>query len=245
MKNIILLAIATLMISGNAKAQNQFDLGSLTDGQAVLNLSATERVEVLQDTLIANLQFTTMGKDKQKLQDELNKAIKKALKHAGDYTTVETSTQYYNVYVYEPGRRTDKVDPADLNWRAQQNLVLESKDSDALLKLAGELQSMEFDMQGLSYTLSRDKYEETTDSLMKDALKKLQNRANEAASVLNKKSASLIEINLDGGQQHYQPRMAMMRSESMAMDKEAVETPSAAPGKTDVSLTVSARALLK
>ena len=69
----------------------------------------------------------------------------------------------------------------------------------------------------------------------------LQARANEAASTLNKSSAALVEVSLNGGNnQLFRGAMASMAMDSM----ESMAVPVAEPGTTQVNLTVSARALL-
>src|SRR5690606_28829552 len=110
----------------------------------------------------------------------------------------------------------------------------------ALLELAGQLQSQGFTLNNLNYSLSSERYEEVTDSLMTAALAKLQNRADQAAEALGKNSAELIEVNINGGQNIYYRAQPMMME--MAADA-SFSNPVAEPGKSQVSLSVSARAL--
>jgi len=250
MKLKLLAAAAALFILPmNAEAQEgAFDLQTLQQGEVLINLSASERTEVSQDTLIARLDYQVEAESRKEVQAEINEAVKAALDLARDVTEVEHSTQGYNVYQRYEHRPVDNKQGEKERktwWQGSQTIVLESENSDALLTLAGKLQGMDFTMSGLNYSLSSEKYEETSDALLEGALKKLQARAETAQKALGKSSAELIRINLDGSQPMYQPKMMMARMDSMAESSAAMPAPEAAPGMTEVSLTVSATALLK
>jgi predicted secreted protein len=235
-----LLCALGAFASSRALAQNEFGLGSRAPGQLLLNLSATGQRDVPQDTLNASLQYSTQGRDRAKLQNEVNTAMRRALDILKDTSGVEYSTTQYQVYVIDAGRpsNTNIENPV---WRAQQEVALKSLDSDALLEVMGKLQAAGLVATSQYYSLSPERYEEVAASLMQDALKKLQARADEAANGLDKGSAELIEVSLDGSPNFaFRERGAVM----MSMDASAMATPVAVPGETTVSMTVSARALL-
>lgn len=223
-----------------ALAQNEFALGSREPGQLLLNLSATEQRDVPQDTLNASLQYAAQGRNRAELQDEVNGAMRRALDILEASSSVEFFTTQYQVYVVDAGRpsRTDVENPV---WRAQQEVALTSLDSDALLEAMGQLQAAGLVVTSQYYSLSNARYEEVAAELMQDALAKLQSRANEAASGLGKGRAELIEVSLDGS-----PNFAFRgeRAVMMSMDAAAMAPPVAVPGETQVSMTVSARAIL-
>jgi predicted secreted protein len=232
--------VALAFASAAACAQNEFALGTREPGQILLNLSATEQRDVDQDTLNASLQYSAQGRDRTELQDEVNTAMRKALDILEDADGVEYFTTQYQVYVIEAGRpsRTDVENPV---WRAQQEVALTSLDSDALLEVMGELQSAGLVVTSQYYSLSSERYEEVASDLMQGALTKLQSRANEAATGLGKSEAELVEVSLDGS-----PNFAFRERAVYAMDASAqsIAPPVAEPGKTQVTMTVSARAVL-
>lgn len=235
----LLLCVLCAFASTRVHAQNQFGLGTREPGQLLLNLSATEQREVPQDTLNASLQYAAQGRDRTALQNEVNTAMRRALEILEGTSGIEYSTTRYQVYVVDAGRpsRTDVENPV---WRAQQEVSLKSLDSDALLEAMGKLQAAGLVVTSQYYSLSPERYEEVAAGLMQDALKKLQARADEAASGLGKGKAELIEVSLDGSPNFaFRERGAVM----MAMDA-SVAPPVAVPGETTVSMTVSARALL-
>lgn len=221
-------------------AQNQLSLGELQAGQLVLNLSATEQQEVAQDTLNATLDFVVQGRDQVALQNLVNAAVKKALDSAKAADAVQVQTGYYQVYQVqnEPG-----IFSADNpGWRAQQSLQLHSLDSAALLALVGDLQSTGLTVTNLYYTLSPARYEQVSGELTIQVLQTLQQRATNAGGALGKQSAALVEVSLDGNTNVPVTREVYAMS-ARAMDMK-METPSAEPGETTVSVTVSARAIL-
>ncbi len=222
-----------------AAAQVEDPILTLPDGQVILNISATERREVEQDLLVATLSYVATNRDARALQNEINTAMKKAVDLARKEEKVKVNTGSYQVYEQTDPRTKEK------KWRGSQSLTLKSKDADAVLELAGKLQEMKLTMNGLSYMLSPETAADIHDSLMEDALARLQRRADRAAKALNKSSAELREVNTQGGGIPYQQvrhRGAVME---MAMASDAMAAPVAEAGETTITLTVSARAILK
>lgn len=234
-----LLAIAALMTVTPFAAQADDGLNLPPEGHTLLNLSASERMTLPQDLLIASLRIEAKSADTSKVQNDINTAMEKALAEAKKVKDVKVSTGSYHVYEQHVDQRT-KV------WHGQQTITLESKDSAAILKLSGEIQKMGFVMNGLNYTLSPEKAESVRDELMVKALEKLQKKAEMVAKALGKSAYELTDVNVDGGS----PVMPMYKAMAMRADmaggaEMAMAAPVAEPGETDVTLSVSARALLK
>ncbi len=251
MRFIVLTALfAVLSFTLPAAAQDYKTLLDIPAGQTLINLSATERVEVEQDLLVATLQFESQDSDPRALQDRINEIMKKALDKAKTFPDVKVSTQQYYVYPheYDPNPRPYQPNEAprklERTWRGQQGMQLESKQADALLKLSGEIQAMGLTMTGLNYTLSKELMESTQESLLEAALQKLTSKAQRAARALGKSKAELLEVNVDMGGYYPQPGMQAM---TMGAEMGAVrmDAPVAEPGESDISMTVSAKAMLK
>lgn len=235
---VFLIALFLLTLPLPAKAQIEDPILSLPDGQAILNISATVRREVAQDLLVATLSYNATNRSSRELQNEINTVMTNAVALAKKYKNVKINTGSYQVYETQEPRTQEK------KWQGSQSLTIKSKTADDVLELAGKLQDMKLNMNGLSYMLSPETSVEIQDSLMEDALKELQTRANRAAKALNKSKAELRDINVQGGGVSYQQksyaRSAMM--EGMAMD---MASPVAEAGESTISLSVSARVLLK
>lgn len=242
-KTFTLAALLVLPVTANA--QVSYEMNNLAPGQVLMNLDATERTEVAQDTLVARLEYVVEGTDRSEVQNNINSKMKQVIAAADQKDSVQFSTENYHVYMMHEPRPTDSVQSEKISkWRGQQHVMLKSKNSDDVLDLAGQLQGMEMTMVNLSYVLSSEKYEEVSDGLMDAALTKLQARADSAAESLGKSSADLIRVDLGSSGSINQPQPMMM---SMARGESAmsVEAPSARPRMSEVTMSVSATALLK
>jgi len=250
----LLLLIMILCFSSPSRADEREGIPLPPDGYTVLALSATETQTMAQDLLIASLRIEAEGETPETVQAKVNAAMQKAVDSAKKEADVKTTTGGYYVYKHEPnpyppvpvdkdGKPVPVQWPVPV-WKASQTIDLRSKNAARLLDLAGQIQGMGFVMNNLSYTLSPEKAEEARDLLMVNALKKLRERAGLAAKTLGKGGYDLVDVTVDGGGVAYPMHKAMMMRGDMAM-AEAMPAPVAEAGETDVSLTVSARALLK
>ena len=238
-----LLSLAFIALTVPALAQDMKTILDLPDGATLITLSANERVEIQQDLLIANLRYQIEDTNPRTVQNTINEKMKDALKESQKVKTVKAATTQYNIYEYDPNRNKQLKDRKKI-WRGQQGLMIKGKSPDDLLELVGKLQDMGLAMNGLQYTVSPELLEQTRDGLLENALAKLTKKANRTAKALGKSSAELKSVNVDNGGGYYpQPRMARgMAAMSMESD---MAPPVAAPGESQVTLNVSAQALLK
>ena len=206
-------------------------------GHTLVNLSASERMTLPQDLLTASLRIEARGAEPRKVQDDINKAMTRTLALAKAVPTVKTSTGGYQVYEQRLERNV-RV------WQGQQTVQLESKDSAALLDLAGKLQGAGFAVSGLNWSLSPERAESVRDELLVKALGNLQAKAALVARTLGKSGYELTDVNLDGAPQPVPMYRAVRMEMAMAADG-AVAAPVAEAGETEVVVGVSARALLK
>lgn len=239
MRILPLLTLALMLpLSTSVMAQVEDPILAMPDGQAILNISATERREVEQDLLVATLAFKTENTNARTVQNDINKKMKEALDIAQKEDNIKVNTGSYQVY-----ERTDQR-TKETKWHGSQSMTLKSKDSANILKLVGNLQDMGLTSNGLSYTLSPETAVEVQDSLMEAALKQLQTRANRAAKALGKSTAELREVNVQGGNIPYQSTH-QARSMMMAADSMKMAAPVAASGETTITLSVNARVIMK
>lgn len=255
MRTLVFPVIAALAFTTPVMAQNAATSETTPakisfpgSGETILNIAATERVQVPQDLLVASLRIEKEDADPKAVQTQINEIMKKAVDSAKLVPTIKVSTGQYYVYQYDPNPQPEPAKggqkPA-LKWRGTQTIDLQSTNADDLLKLAGTLQDSGLIMNNLSYMLSPEKAEEAKDNLMEAALAKVKARAERAARAMNKSTTSLVEVTVDTADNPIHPPV-MMRA--MAMDGGAMEksaAPTAEAGETEITLTVSARALLK
>lgn len=240
MKFISALLILVCLWPVQAGAQDYKTLLDIPDGSTLINFSVTERTEVDQDLLTAVLRVEYEDFERGAVQDYINSKMREAVDTARDVEDVKVSTQNYHVRSFDPnprdGRRAEK-------WRGQQSLQLKSKNADAVLDLAGELQGMGLAMTTLSYSISPELYEETKNNMLEAALEKLQTKARRTAGALGKNNASLLQVNVDSGCTPVRP---VMMARGMALDAapESASAPVAAAGQSHITLNVSAQALI-
>lgn len=249
MRKIVLLSGAVLAMLTSPVIAQQNGVVELPDGQTALNISATERVEVDQDMLVASLRIQQELKDASEVQNVINTAMNKAVALAKEYPTLKIETgQYYVSPDYrqvknpQSGEETQEIS----QWRGSQTITIRSKNAEDTLKVTGQIQDMGFVMNNLGYELSTEKYEETRDALMEDTVTALQERAQRVAKALGKSSVDIIEINVDAQPMMPQPMYARAKGmEMMAMSSDAMVAPTAEAGLSEVSMTINARAILK
>lgn len=238
-----LIAVLCLFVLP-ANAQDYKTILDLPEGVSLVNLSASERVEIEQDLLVANLRFESDNDSPKALQDTINKTMKKALNTAKKVESVKVSTQQYRVYEYDKNRGKKGLAPQKI-WRGQQGLMVKGKKADDLLELVADLQEIGLTMNNLSYQVSPELLETTREGLLEDALKKLTAKAERTAKALGKSKAELKQITVNMGGHYPRPVMARGMAMNMVADSAEVSAPVAAPGENNVTLNVSAQAFLK
>lgn len=242
-----LLALS-LLLPVAAKAQDN-GLALPPAGQTIVNFSATERRSMPQDLLVASLRIEVDDKkDPGAVQKKINEAMTKALAQVKGEAEFKVSTGSYSVYKYDHrvivNEKTGEGRDESV-WRGSQTIDIESKNATKLLDAVGKVQGLGFAMNNLAYTLSQDVMEKTRDELMVEALKKLSAKAEIVAKTLGKSGVELVDVNIDTGGPVMPMYKAMMGRAEVAMASDAMAPPVAEAGETDVTLTVSARALLK
>ena len=247
LRTLLTLSLLILPLAA-APAMAQDGLNLPPEGTTIVNFSSTEKRTVPQDLLMASLRIEVDEGDAKTIQTKINEAMKKALELAKKESAFKVSTGAYSVYKYDKpiviNAKTgeQKTEPV---WRGSQEINIESKDSTKLLDTVGKIQELGFAMNNLAYTVSPEVADKVRDELMVEALKKLSAKAEVVAKALGKSKAELVDVNVDsGGPVMPMYKTMMARGEAMAMDA-AMPAPVAEAGETDLSLTVSARALIK
>lgn len=231
----VALSMATL--SSHSLAQ---DINLLPEGQTLITLSVTERINVEQDTLIATLRIERENRDAGTLQREINAAMAQVLDETEDATDIKVSTGYYSVYQYNNQPQGGRVDNV---WRGSQSITLEGQNAQKVLELSGVIQEMGFVMSELGYVLSTQRADEVRDSLMESAIARAQSNAERAARALGKTDVDIAVVDIDASLGYSQPQM-MVRG--LAMDAMAEKSePVAEAGESEVSLTVRLQAVAK
>lgn len=207
----------------------------LPEGQTLLTLSVTEREMVEQDQLVAVLRMEDQDSDPASLQSRINRNVEAALEMASDVDEVEVSTGRYTVYQYNQSRGNR----ADMRWRGSQTVRLQSRSSDELLELSGQMQSEGFVMQQLSYQLSAERAEEVRDEMLDRAIVRAREKATRAGEALERGEVEIAELTVEDESGGFRP--VMMRA--AAQDSAEMSSPVAEAGESEVTLTVRVRAV--
>ena len=124
------IAFFTLMLfTVSAFAETNDPVFLLNDKESLLHISATEQREVDQDLLIGNLTIRSEDESNKTVQDEVNKAMAKAVELAKGYENVKAITRGYNVHQYDVNAGRKNL-PRKMKWRGSQTLQLKSKNGD-------------------------------------------------------------------------------------------------------------------
>jgi uncharacterized protein len=230
-RSSLLVAIAlAICVSGAALAQTT---GQQTTDQpaTVLHLSQTAERKVVRDLLRIELRVEETGADPLVLQSAINRRMAAALDRAHQVQGVEAETGAYAVNEEQPQNGPSR-------WRASQSVILTGKAEDALLKLAGSLQSDGLLMSSLGYEVSPETVRGAEDDLTAEALAGLDHRA---ASIADRMHLSVLryrDLRVGNAETGAAP---MPRFAAMAM---AMAPPVGAPGEAVIRVTVAAELLL-
>ena len=192
-----------------------------------ITLSATAEREVDNDELVAVVYAQAQAERQVEAADQVNRDIRWALERAESTRGISAQTlQYSSFPVYSDNRRI-------IGWQARQSLRLESRDSERLSELVGELQSR-VAVQSISYQVSREARAAADDELIGEALETFNRRARLVADRLGRPGYRIVrlDINTGGGV----PTPVAFRS---AMADEVAVAAAAAPSFEAGTQTVS------
>lgn len=232
----VIAALSVLPVA--AHAQQTGSAGLLPEGQTLISLSVTERRDVVPDRLVATLRVEREERDPEELQQHINTMMEQALEHIGEPADITVSTGRYAVYQYE---RQPQGGRSDTGWRGSQSVSLQTDAAyERVHELTGELQGMGLVINQLNWELSSERADETRDTLLEAAIDRARQQAQRAGQALGRGDVEIAEVNVENGG-GFSP--VMMRTASMDMAES--NAPSSRPGETEVTLTISVRAVAR
>jgi predicted secreted protein len=193
-----------------------------------IRLQSQQAESVSNDTMHVTLNTYAEMQDPAKLADKINRDMEWALAQAQQVKAVKVSSGSYQTW---PITRKEVT----TGWRGQQDLMLESADTEALSRLAGQLQER-LQIKSMNFTVSDDKRVAVENRLIDLALNAFKERAQIVGDNLKAKGYRIVELNVGTSTQRppmmYQARMATASME--ANDAVAVEG-----GESEVRITVN------
>lgn len=204
---------------------------SLADDEPRYNqvrLQSQQTESVSNDTMHVTLQTYAEMQDPAKLASRINQEMEWALTQAKQLKAVKVRTGSYQTW---PVTRKEVT----TGWRGQQDLILESRDTQALSRLTGQLQE-QLQIKSMSFSVSDEKRVTVENRLIDLALNAFKERARIVGDNLKADGYRIVEINV-GTSTARPPMMHQARIASMSMetsDAVAVEG-----GESDVRITVN------
>ena len=201
----------------------------------VVALEASATAEVPADTLAVTLFTEEQGPDPADLAARANARLEQALAKAKADPAIEArSGNYQTAPLYD---RANQI----TGWRLRAELVLESRDFKAVGALAGRLQPG-LKLAGMSFSLSRAARESSEASLLGDALRKFQAKAEAIAKAMGFPGYTLGQIAVRSESAIAQP--VAYRMAATALADGAGPPPPMEGGKNAVTIVVSGSVVL-
>lgn len=219
MKRILLLCLAVFASPGFADDELHYN-------QVRLQSRQTESVS--NDTMHVTLQTYAEMQDPAKLATRINQEMEWALAQVKQQKGVKVRTGGYQTW---PVTRKEVT----TGWRGQQDLILESRDTQLLSRLTGKLQD-KLQISSMSFSVSDEKRVTVENRLIDLALNAFKERARIVGDNLKADGYRIVELNV-GTSTARPPMMHQARVASMsagANDAVAVEG-----GESDIRITVN------
>lgn len=172
-----------------------------------VDLSASARQQVPNDTLVAILFREMEGPGAAALAEEVNKAVAEAIKRIKQVPGIQVQTlDYQTLPVYQKERITA--------WRVRQSIRLETRDVAKLGTLLGEIQQR-LNLQSIGYSVSPERLKEVEDRLIPQALKDFQQRAELVSRELGRSRYRIVALRVETAGPPQRPAFMAARAAPM------------------------------
>ena len=191
-----------------------------------VHLQSQQSESVSNDTMHVTLGTHAEQRDPASLARKINEDMEWALSKAKQVKGVKVSTGSYQTWPITNKKVTT-------GWRGQQSLELESKDTESLARLAGELQDR-LQIKSMNFTVSDEKRMAVENRLIERALNAFKDRARIVGDNLQANGYRIVDITI-GTSGQAPPVMYKAR---MAMAMEASAPVAVEGGESDIRVTV-------
>ena len=177
------------------------------------NVEAERQIE--RDLMQVNLFYQSEGKNLSELNKTVNTRLNKAIGIAKQYPAVEIQGNTRNTMVQYDGKGKQS------GWLARVELILESKDSQALSDVINALNDT-LAIENISASVSDEKLTHVENELTQAVLEKFKNKALLIQNTLQMKNYRVMDLNISAANEHnyahvyYEPtaKSALTLSES-------------------------------
>lgn len=197
----------------------------------IATLSASSSVLVEQDVVRVTLAAQEIGDSQSKVAEVLNQKLESVMKQAKEQKDVQASSGSYRIWPV-----TNK-DGELTQWRGYAEIILESQEFNTASDLAAKL-SDRMPIDGISFSVSKEAQQAQEQSLLVDAVKSFEERAQALTDALGFASYTIKSIELGGLGQQFSPMPRMM---SVAADSAAAPIEG---GKQNLSVSIQGEVYL-
>jgi predicted secreted protein len=225
-------ALLVLLAATAAPSLAQVSAVAYPAPQNVIVLDASATTEVANDWLTVVFGTTREGSDASAVQSQLRQALDAALAEARKAARpgqVEVRTGNFSLYPRQAPRTGGLA-----GWQGSAELIVEGRDTAAIVQLGGRIQTMTVSRVGFS--LSREAREKVEGELTAEAIARFRAKADAVTREFGQGAWSVREVQVSGGGPPggvpvYRTQMARAASADEALPVEA--------GRATVSVTVS------
>jgi uncharacterized protein YggE len=221
-----------LAVAGPAAGQTPGDRGPIDPGPPSLHLSATETSEIAPDKLMATISAMATKARALTAQQQVNALVAKIKALNDKAKGIKTAFQGYTV---------NFIDEKPPHGIAQQAVEVRGVNGDDVLNMVGQLQGEGLSITSLGWQVSQDRAQKAQRAATIEALHKLREEANDAASALGVEVDRFQHVDLSE-----EPRVVpFMRGGMQMAAKVAMPTPVSTPEEQAITATVTADVLLR
>jgi len=194
----------------------------------LVRLQSQASEQVGNDTMQVTLHASGEERDPADLASRINADMGWALDLARRNEAIKVSTGNYRTWQVRQDNRPK-------GWRAEQELLLESRDTLALSKLAGQLQE-KLQISAMNFSVSAETRTSVENRLIEQALQSFRARALIIGDKLQANAYRIVELNI--GTFAQQPPV-VYRAPMATAALEAAAPVAAAGGESEIQVTVS------
>ena len=199
-----------------------------------VRLQSQQTESVTNDTMHVTMNTYAEMQDPARLAAKINKDMEWALQQAKQVSGVKVNTGSYQTW---PVTRKEVT----TGWRGQQDLVMESGDTEALSRLVGQLQGR-LQIKSMNFSVSDEKRAGVENRLIGAALDAFKQRAGIIGDNLKAAGFRIVELHVNTSTVR-PPMLRQARVSTMAM--EASDAVAVEGGESDVSVSVNGTIELK
>ena len=229
------LLLLLLLVAGTARADDR--TVPLAD---VLQVDATVTSEVAPDLAVVTLAIVREGADVAPLTKDVNETLAKAFADAKAVPGVIAANGGYNTFPRFDSRGSGSTRDG---WQVRAEMVLKSKDFNALGALVGRL-SQSLQIAGSGFEISPELRAQEGTSLMERGARAFQDKAAAATRAFGYAGYSIRQVQVGSPSQSGGGR-TFARMESDVMSAKAVAPLPVESGRVTLSLTVGGSVLMR